>query len=127
MPVLFLIAGMVMEALQGQKLGYQLSETLFMLLVYCGQSADSEAERMSIDTTYFRLERIIGSGAECFLCLLEDEIERKYFDAYLSELVMDAKVREKKSLKARDFAITIHTNCSLLQVNRKAQMAMESP
>jgi len=66
-----------------------------MLLAYCGQSADSEAERMSIDTTYFRLERVIGSGAECFLCSLEDEIERKYIDAYLSELVMDAKVREK--------------------------------
>jgi hypothetical protein len=50
---------------------------------------------MSIDATYFRLERVIGSGTECFLCSLEDEIERKYIDAYLSELVMDAKVREK--------------------------------
>ncbi|MGB9853668.1 MAG: DUF6062 family protein [Candidatus Bathyarchaeales archaeon] len=50
---------------------------------------------MSIDATYFRLERVIGSSAECFLCALEEEIERKYIDAYLSELVMDAKVREK--------------------------------
>jgi hypothetical protein len=50
---------------------------------------------MSVDVTYFRIERIIRSGAECFLCALEDEIERKYIDAYLSEHVMDAKAREK--------------------------------
>ena len=50
---------------------------------------------MSVDVTYFRIERIIRSGAECFLCALEDEIERKYIDGYLSELVMDAKAREK--------------------------------
>ena len=48
-----------------------------------------------MDITYFRLERVIGSGTECFLCTLEDEIERKYMDAYLSELVMEAEVREK--------------------------------
>jgi hypothetical protein len=50
---------------------------------------------MSVDVTYFRIERMIRSGAECFLCALEDEIERKYIDTYLSELVMDAKAREK--------------------------------
>ncbi|MEM4713446.1 MAG: DUF6062 family protein [Candidatus Bathyarchaeia archaeon] len=50
---------------------------------------------MSVDVTYFRIERMIKSGAECFLCALEDEIERKYIDDYLSELVMDAKAREK--------------------------------
>ena len=50
---------------------------------------------MSVDVTYFRIERIIKSGVECFLCALEDEIERKYIDVYLSELVMDAKSREK--------------------------------
>ncbi|MEM3695893.1 MAG: DUF6062 family protein [Candidatus Bathyarchaeia archaeon] len=50
---------------------------------------------MSLDVTYFRIERMIKSGAECFLCALEDEIERKYIDAYLSELVMDSKAREK--------------------------------
>jgi len=50
---------------------------------------------MRADVTYFRIERMIRSGAECFLCALEDEIERKYIDAYLSELVMDAKAREK--------------------------------
>jgi hypothetical protein len=38
---------------------------------------------------------MVRSGAECFLCALEDEIERKYIDAYLSELVMDAKARER--------------------------------
>ena len=50
---------------------------------------------MSVDVTYFRIERMIRSSAECFLCALEDEIERKYIDAYLSELVMDAKARER--------------------------------
>ncbi|MEM3694953.1 MAG: DUF6062 family protein [Candidatus Bathyarchaeia archaeon] len=50
---------------------------------------------MSIDVTYPRIERIIKSDAECFLCALEDEIERKYIDTYLSELVMDSKAREK--------------------------------
>ncbi len=50
---------------------------------------------MSVDVTYFRIERMIKSGTECFLCALEDEIERKYIDAYLSEFVMDAKAREK--------------------------------
>ncbi|MEM3699294.1 MAG: DUF6062 family protein [Candidatus Bathyarchaeia archaeon] len=49
---------------------------------------------MSVDVTYFHIERIIKSGAECFLCALEDEVERKYIDAHLSELVMDAKARE---------------------------------
>jgi len=38
---------------------------------------------------------VIGSDEECFLCTLEDEIERKFMDTYLSELVMDASSREK--------------------------------
>ena len=50
---------------------------------------------MSADVIYFRIERIVRSGAECFLCALEDETERKYIDAYLSELVMDSKARER--------------------------------
>jgi hypothetical protein len=50
---------------------------------------------MSIDITYLRIKRVIGSAEECFLCALEDEIERKYMDTYLSELVMDASSREK--------------------------------
>jgi hypothetical protein len=50
---------------------------------------------MSVDITYIRIERVIKDGAECFLCALEDEVERKYIDTYLSELVMDAKAREK--------------------------------
>ncbi|MEM0313171.1 MAG: DUF6062 family protein [Candidatus Bathyarchaeia archaeon] len=50
---------------------------------------------MGADVTYFRIERTLKSGAECFLCALEDEIERKYMDAYISELVMDAKAMEK--------------------------------
>ena len=50
---------------------------------------------MSVDVTYFRIERMIKSGAECFLRALEDEVERKYIETYLSELVMDSKAREK--------------------------------
>lgn len=50
---------------------------------------------MSVDITYLRIKRVIGSNEECFLCVLEDEIERKYMDTYLSELVMDASSREK--------------------------------
>lgn len=50
---------------------------------------------MNVDVTYFRIERIIRSGAECFLCALEEEIEKRYMDAYLSEFVMDAKARDK--------------------------------
>jgi len=50
---------------------------------------------MSVDATYFRIERMVRSDAECFLCALEDKIERKYIDAYLSELVMDAKAKEE--------------------------------
>jgi hypothetical protein len=50
---------------------------------------------MSVDVTYFRIERMVKSDAECFLCALEDEIERKYIEAYLSELVMDPKARER--------------------------------
>jgi hypothetical protein len=51
--------------------------------------------QMSLDVKYFRIERLIKSGAECFLCALEDEIERKYIEAYLSKLVLDAKAGEK--------------------------------
>jgi hypothetical protein len=50
---------------------------------------------MSVDIAYLRIKRVIGNGEECFLCALENEIERKYTDTYLSELVMDASSREK--------------------------------
>jgi len=50
---------------------------------------------MGVDIAYLRIKRIIESDEECFLCALEDEIERKYMDTYLSELVMDASSREK--------------------------------
>jgi len=50
---------------------------------------------MSMDIAYVRIKRVIGNGEECFLCALENEIERKYMDTYLSELVMDASSREK--------------------------------
>ncbi|MGQ9743868.1 MAG: DUF6062 family protein [Candidatus Bathycorpusculaceae bacterium] len=50
---------------------------------------------MGVDVTYLRIRRVIRSDEECFLCALEDEIERKYMDTYLSELVMDASSRQK--------------------------------
>lgn len=65
---------------------------------------------MSVDVTYFRIERMIKSGVECFLCALEDEIERKYIDTYLSELVMDAKAR-RSLLKVEDSATITSTGC----------------
>jgi hypothetical protein len=50
---------------------------------------------MGVDIAYLRIKRVIGNGEECFLCSLENEIEKKYMDTYLSELVMDASSREK--------------------------------
>jgi len=50
---------------------------------------------MGVDIAYLRIRRVIGSDEECFLCALEDEIERKYMDTYLSELVMNASSREE--------------------------------
>ena len=50
---------------------------------------------MGVDIAVLRIKRVIGSDEECFLCALEDEIESKYVDTYLSELVMDASSREK--------------------------------
>jgi len=50
---------------------------------------------MGVDIAYLHIRRVIGGNAECFLCALEDKIERKYVDTYLSELVMDASSRQK--------------------------------
>ena len=50
---------------------------------------------MNLDIAYFRIKRAIECEEECFLCVLEDEIERKFVDTYLSELVMDASARNK--------------------------------
>jgi hypothetical protein len=50
---------------------------------------------MSHDITYLHIKRAVKKNTECFLCTLEDEIERKYVDTYLSELVMDAPSRDK--------------------------------
>lgn len=55
-----------------------------------------------MDIAYPRIKRMIGCGEECFLCGLEDELEAKYMDTYLSELVMDASSREK-IIKSRGF------------------------
>ena len=51
---------------------------------------------------YLRIKRAVESNKECFLCALEDELERKYIDTYLYELVMDPKSREQ-IIKSRGF------------------------
>ena len=50
---------------------------------------------MSASITYLRIKRAIEKSSECFLCDIETEIEKKYLDTYLQELVMDSKAREK--------------------------------
>jgi len=50
---------------------------------------------MSTTITYLRIKRAIEKSNECFICDLETEIERKYLDNYLSELVMDNKARQR--------------------------------
>jgi hypothetical protein len=50
---------------------------------------------MSVDIVYLHIKRAIESNKECFLCALEDELEGKYIDTYLDELVMDPASREK--------------------------------
>ncbi|MEM2108351.1 MAG: DUF6062 family protein [Candidatus Bathyarchaeia archaeon] len=50
---------------------------------------------MSFDVAYLSIKRAIESSEECFLCKLEEEIENKYVNDYLSELVMDSAARQK--------------------------------
>jgi hypothetical protein len=57
---------------------------------------------MKTSITYIRIRNAIEKNGECFLCDLEAEIEKKYLDTYLQELVMDPKAREK-IIKSRGF------------------------
>jgi len=57
---------------------------------------------MGMDMAYLRIKRVIGSNEECFLCALENRIESRYMDTYLSELVMDVSSRER-IIKSRGF------------------------
>jgi hypothetical protein len=50
---------------------------------------------MRFDVTYLRIKRANESDEECFLYTLENELENKYVDTYLSELVMDSSSRQK--------------------------------
>lgn len=50
---------------------------------------------MEKDITYLHVKRTLEKAKECFLCALEDEIERRYIDTYLYELAMDASSRQK--------------------------------
>jgi hypothetical protein len=57
---------------------------------------------MSASISYLRVKGAIEKSSECFLCDLETEIEQKYLDTYLQELVMDYRAREK-IIKSRGF------------------------
>jgi hypothetical protein len=50
---------------------------------------------MSTSITYLRIKRAVEKNSECFICDLETEIEQKYLNTYLQELVMDSKARER--------------------------------
>jgi len=50
---------------------------------------------MNKDITYLHIKRALETAKECFLCTFEDELERKYVNTYLHELVMDASSRQK--------------------------------
>jgi len=47
------------------------------------------------DITRVRISQALEKGENCFLCHLEGRLERRFIETYLSELVMDAKAREK--------------------------------
>jgi hypothetical protein len=61
----------------------------------CCKSSKKERFNISFDVAYLRIKRASGSDEECFLCRLEEEIESKYVNDYLSELVMDSAARQK--------------------------------
>lgn len=61
----------------------------------CCRSSKKERLNISFDVAYLRIKRAIGGEEECFLCRLEEEIESKYVNDYLSELVMDSAARQK--------------------------------
>jgi hypothetical protein len=52
-----------------------------------------EGDNVSVDVAYLRIKRLIECYEECFLCALEDELETKYMDTYLSELVMELLIK----------------------------------
>jgi hypothetical protein len=54
-----------------------------------------ENEGMTVDVVSLHVKRAMESAEGCFLCALEDELERKYMDTYISELVMDASSRQR--------------------------------
>jgi len=50
---------------------------------------------MAEDVISLHVKRAMESAEGCFLCVLEDELEREYMDTYVSELVMDASSRQR--------------------------------
>jgi hypothetical protein len=48
-----------------------------------------------LNVAYLHLKRAIEKNSECFLCEIENELEKKYLNNYLQELVMDAKARDE--------------------------------
>jgi hypothetical protein len=48
-----------------------------------------------MNVAYLHFKRAIEKDSECFLCEVENELEQKYLNNYLQELVMDAKARDE--------------------------------
>ncbi|MEM2098190.1 MAG: DUF6062 family protein [Candidatus Bathyarchaeia archaeon] len=71
---------------------------------------------MSIDVAYLRIKRLMASSEECFLCALEEEIDRKYMETYLYELVMDAAAR-KRITESRGFCNQHFYKISAVAIN----------
>jgi hypothetical protein len=59
----------------------------------------SETER---SVAWGVIREALQKTENCFLCRIENEVEQRYIDSYLNELVMEAKEREKL-IKSRGF------------------------
>jgi len=54
-----------------------------------------EDEDVTEDMISLHVKKAMEIAKGCFLCALEDELEREYMDTYISELVMDASSRQR--------------------------------
>ena len=65
---------------------------------------------------YFRLRTALEKNTECLLCVIEDELERRYIQHYFSELVMDPPSR-RELVESRGFC-NYHLHRILMEVMR---------
>jgi len=61
------------------------------------------------DMISLHVKKAMEIAKGCFLCALEDELEREYMDTYVSELVMDASSR-KRIVESRGFCNSHYFN-----------------